>query len=152
MVAHGGTWLHMVAHGCGEHMSVLHMVAHGCRLRSCCQKLEAGQAVGPYTWLTDAVRGRMHKVAGLRAKKFCTRLQVSGPKSFAQGCRFQGQKVLHEVAVHSYTLSGSLPIVLQGLRPEFVLQGCRARGSFAYRVLGTRLQGLGPGLFCTVSL
>ena len=79
------------------------MVAHGCRLRSCCQKLEAGQAVGPYTWLTDAVRGRMHKVAGLRAKKCCTRLQVSGPKSFAQGCR--------------------------------------AGGSVAYRVLGTRLQG-----------
>ena len=48
MVAHGGTWLHMVAFGCGEHMSVLHMVAHGCRLRCCCQKLEAGQAVGPY--------------------------------------------------------------------------------------------------------
>ena len=106
--------LHMVARGCEEHMSVLHMVAHGCRLRSCCQKLEAGQAVGPYTWLTDAVRGRMHKVAGLRAKKCCTRLQVSGPKSFAQGCR--------------------------------------AGGSVAYRVLGTRLQGLGPGLFCTVSL
>ena len=95
----------MVARGCGEHMSVLHMVAHGCRLRSCCQKPEAGQAVGPYTWLTDAVRGRMHKVAGLRAKKFYTRLQVSGPG-----------------------------------------------GSVAYRVLGTRLQGLGPGLFCTVSL
>ena len=94
----------------------------------------------------------MHKVAGLRANKFCTRLQVSGPKSFAQGCRFQGQKVLHEVAVHSCTLSGSLPIVLQGLGPEFVLQGCRARGSFAYRILGTRLQGLGPGLFCMVSL
>ena len=89
MVAHGGTWLHMVAHGCGEHMSVLHMVAHGCRLRCCCQKLEAGQAVGPYTWLTDAVRGRMHKVAGLRAKKCCTRLQVSGPKSFARGCSAQ---------------------------------------------------------------
>ena len=119
MVAHGCTWL-WGAHEC---------VAHGCRLRSCGQKLEAGKAVGPYAWLTDAVRGRRHKVAGLRAKKFCTRLQVSGPNFFAQECRFQGQKVLHEVAVHSCTLSGSLPIVWQGLRQEFVLQGCGVRGS-----------------------
>ena len=93
----------MVAHGCGEHISVLHMVAHGCRLRSCCQKLEAGQAIGPYTWLTDAVRGRMHKVAGLRVKKF------------AQGCRFQGQKVLHKVAGPEVVL----PI-------GFWAQGCKA--------------------------
>ena len=92
-----------------------HSIAQGCRSQV------SGQGVGPYTWLTDAVRGRMHKVAGLRAKKFCTRLQVSGPNNFAQGCRFQGQKVLHKVAVHSCTLSGSLPIVWQGLRPEFVL-------------------------------
>ena len=63
----GAHWWHTVA----LHMGALHMVSGKLVI---CQKLEAGLALEPYTWLTDAVRARLQEVAGPRAS------------FFAQGC------------------------------------------------------------------